>query len=59
MTFVLTVLALMFAVIYLLTVVAVLFQIHEQQTDYWDVFYSLGIVRTALFLISVGWLIFS
>ncbi len=58
MTAVLTILALVYAVIYLLTVVAVLFQIHEQQTDYADVFYSLGLIRTALFLISAGWLIF-
>ena len=57
MTFVATVIASMFIVIYSLTALAVLIQIHEQGTDYWDVFYSLGPVRTALFLISIGWLI--
>lgn len=59
MTFVITVLSSIYAVIYLLTVLAVLIQIHEQGTDYADVFYSLGIIRTALFLISAGWLIFA
>ncbi len=48
-----------FVVIYLLTVVAVLFTIREQGTDYGDVIYSLGTIRTVLFLISVGWLIFA
>lgn len=59
MEFVITVLASIYAVIYLLTVLAVLIQIHEQGTDYADVLYSLGYIRTALFLISVGWLIFA
>ena len=59
MMFVITVLTSMYAVIYLLTVVAVLIQIHEQGTDYGDVIYSLGLIRTALFLFAAGWLIFA
>jgi len=49
--------AVAFIVIYLMTVVAVLLQIREQQTGYGDVIYSLGTVRTIVFLVACIWLL--
>lgn len=57
MMMVANVIASLYIVVYMLCVGGVLFSIEQQGTDYWDVFYSLGAVRTAGLLIAVVWLI--